>query len=264
MLKMFIDYLEAMSEITPVVVCGAARSGTRMMTDILNSHPTIAIQEEMHAITAEAFFRLVDTVDENFSYYSERKGACLDAHWQKHKFHLAIAFFSFACKKSLVGHGKDITHFGFKTPGYERYFQNFEKIFNARAKYIYCVRNPQSVWRSWKSLGFLDDVELFLSRYRRSLRQAIKMKNGSSSRMVVFQLDDYINANDKSSFVQTTVFNRLDLPLISELSTVENLENRNSAERRNAELAQDERTLIEMERVAKDEKIIEFREVLLG
>lgn len=63
---------------TPISVSGVARSGTRMISDILNQHPEIEIESEMHAKTLEAYFEFLDRTQANFDHYSERKGFVLD------------------------------------------------------------------------------------------------------------------------------------------------------------------------------------------
>ena len=164
---MVVDNLTKLKDITPLIICGAARSGTRMMTDIVNTHPEITVQEEMHAKTIEAFFKLKETIDENFKHYSDRKGVDLSKHWNASKGSLLLSYFTFANKKTEIGHGKSLKMYGIKTPGYERYMSEFEDVFeNQLPYYIYCLRNPSSVWRSWKSLGYLVDYEVFLNRYK--------------------------------------------------------------------------------------------------
>ncbi len=138
--KNFLESLEGLKKTTPVIVCGAARSGTRMMTDILNTHKNILIQEEMHANTIESYFNMLRNIDDVFDSYSERKGYQLDTHWNNSKHILSHVFFATAGKKKTTNNTKEITFHGIKTPGYERYFPELEDAFSHTPPiYIYIV-----------------------------------------------------------------------------------------------------------------------------
>lgn len=261
---MYIDNLESIGNVKPLVICGNARSGTRMMTDIVNSHPNIVVQEEMHAKTIEAYFRLTEEVDDTFAHYSKRKGTYLANHWDSKKKSLTLAFLSFANKKSMVGLGKDVKYYGIKTPGFERYFKSFESVFAKEATYIYCLRNPVSVWRSWKSLEFVDDVELFKSRYIRSLRQAIKIKNNAKGRFILFQLDDFIASNNQSSYISENIFKNLELDKGLLPISIEEIENRNSLEKRGAKSKEGDNFLREKKILENDETLKMYMEKLIS
>lgn len=261
---MYVDNLENIAYVKPVIICGNARSGTRMMTDIANTHPHVAVQEEMHAKTIEAYFEFTRTIDENFSSYSERKGHYLADHWDAHKKSLTLAFLSFANKKEMIGQGKSINYYGIKTPGFERYFSEFETLFNSEALYIYCVRNPVSVWRSWKSMGYLNDIEVFKNRYSRSIRQAIKIKRQAEDRLAVFNLDEFISAKDKGEYVSQNIFEKLALEGLFDKTKISSLDNRNSMQNRGVKPREEESFLSEKEYLEKDESIRKFRDILLN
>ena len=261
---MVVDHLTKLKHLSPLIICGAARSGTRMMTDIVNTHPEISVQEEMHAKTIEAFFHLKQTIDENFRYYSDRKGVDLSKHWKSSKGALLLSYFTFANKKTELGHGKELKMYGIKTPGYERYLTEFEDIFEKKPPYyIYCLRNPSSVWRSWKSLSYLTDYKVFLNRYRRSIRQAIKLKNTVKERFVIFELDSFIKAKDKNSFILDNIFARLPIRQDLELMNIEMLENRNSIKRKSGSSYIKDKSLDkELSLIEKDIKLVELLEIL--
>lgn len=229
-----ISELSDVEGITPIIICGAARSGTRMITDILNSHPEVAIQNEMHAGTVEAYFEMIDVVTRTYAHHSERKGKFLGDLWEKSRKGLTHAFLASACKKGPVGKGKDnLKYHGIKTPGFERYFDQFENAFSGvPPKYVYCARAPEKVWPSWVALGYLNDVEVFRRRYLRSLRQANKIKIKAPDRFSVFDLDAFVSSADKTEFLHDNIFSMIGI-LDSKAYSSEflALPNRNSLER---------------------------------
>lgn len=245
----YVDAIKGLENVKPIVICGAARSGTRMLTDILNSHSNIVIQEEMHAKTIEKYFEFIDAIGSNFEYYSERKGKNLSVHWNDSLKYLNFSFFASANKRGLTGFGKDIIFSGIKTPGYERYFASFDKIFpDSPPVYMYCIRDVAKVWRSWKTIGFLDDVMLFRTRYERSLRQALKIKKSAPDRFFLFDLDSYVEAADKKAFVESNIFGFLGVAQSDYIDSAL-FENRNSIKNYGAEY-------IEREELAKDIDIL--------
>jgi hypothetical protein len=258
-----VNNLNNISDITPLIICGNARSGTRMMTDIANSHSNIVIQEEMHAKTIEAYFNLVENVNKNFEHYSDRKGYKLSNHWENSQKSLTISFLSFANKKPMVGYDKNVKYYGIKTPGFERYYNQFESVFNGQAKYIYCLRNPASVWRSWKSLDFVDDIEIFKARYTRSLRQAVKIKNNSPQRFALFNLDEYISSPDKTHYVSNTVLSSIGISEEFNAGTIESLENRNSMQKRGSKPNEGSKFNEEKQYLEEDIAILKYRNMLI-
>lgn len=253
------------ANISPLIVCGAARSGTRMVTDLLNKHPSFAVEEEMHAKTLEAFFEFVNKVDDNFDSYSVRKGRRLDEHWNLMKPYFFHIFLRCANKKESTMINSDIIYHGIKTPGYERYFSSFEKIFDQNsARYVYCIRDASLVWRSWKSLGFLNDFYLFKTRYLRSLRQACKIKRNAPDRLVVFNLDEFVDSDDKNYFVKKNLFNLLlgesDSSAMS--SGFDLVENRNSIAKRGESYTFDKVLENEMKILSEDMEILEYKKIL--
>ena len=260
-----ISALSSFEEVTPIIVCGAARSGTRMITDILNAHPEIAIQNEMHADTVEAYFKMIDVVTKTFSHHSERKGKFLGDLWEKSRKGLTHAFFASACKKGPVGKQKNELRFhGIKTPGFERYFDQFENAFSGVSpKYVYCARAPEKVWSSWVALGYLDDIEVFHRRYLRSLRAGNKIKNKSPERFAVFDLDTFVNSNDKAGFLHDNIFSIIGVTDSKKYSDeFLALPNRNSLERTGKPPVISRRLESEMERLKSCDAIKEQRSKL--
>jgi len=242
--------------LTPVVIGGVARSGTRMIADILSQHKHFRVEDEMHDKSIEAYFNFLDTVQANFDHYSERKGRRLDRNWKNNKIFLHHIFLSVGAKnQTTTPFVKDIHYHAFKTPGHKRYFEQFEKIFSpVKPLYIYAIRDVGAVWRSWVTREFTNEVDLFKSRYERSLRQALKIKRNAPGRFALFDLEAYINTEHQQNFIRRTILDKL---LIEDLVVwPENgIENINSASALGLELHSDPQLKAEMKSLQSNEKI---------
>lgn len=261
----FLDGYKSIKKITPIIVCGMARSGTRMLTDLLNNHDQIAIQNEMHAKTIEAFFVLKKEVDGVFAHYEKKEDRRKNKNWLKSQNILLHTFFASANKKGILGYGKNISFHGIKTPGYERYFSEFEDIFGLKPPfYIYCIRRPDKVWRSWKSIGYLIDFKVFQQRYLRSLRQAQRIKRAAPKRFVIFNLDNYIETDNQHSFIQERIFKRIGIKdILNYKDIMVTTPNRNALKNKGSKYIEDKQIKQEMKLLIKNKEIIERRKALL-
>jgi len=290
----FDNELYNLNNVTPLIVCGPARSGTRMMTDLLNLHPQIAIQDEMYSKVIEEYFKFLDNIDELFNEYANRKGRRLDQSWHNSKHILTHTFLSLFTKskssndiaekerlndklihaKKMLTHvflgcanknhelaeNKELLFHGIKTPGYERYMPQFEDLFQQTPPYyIYCLREVDKVWRSWKSLGYLNDIELFHTRYLRSLRQANKIRKKVGDRFILFELDKYISSPEKNVFLYDNIFSKLGF---QSLDSIEEISNRNSIRKAGARYIEDSDTMKEMKFLLDSKDINKYKEAL--
>lgn len=202
--------VEYLRSVVPIVVCGVARSGTQMISDVLNTHAHIVIEPEIHLQSMEAYLDFVERVEEVFDHYSERKGFRLDDRWVRRKSALHHMFWTVSPKGPESCVDKEVTYHGVKTPGLERYGERFEQAFSElQPLYVYALRDVGDVWRSWLTREFLDDVELFRSRYTRSLRQAIRLRNRVGERFAVFDLDTFKAADDQRGYIREQILTKL-------------------------------------------------------
>ncbi len=126
------------------------------------------------------------------------------------------------------------------------------------------MRSVDSVWRSWKSLEFLDDIKVFESRYERSLRQAIKIKNKTKDRFVLFNLDSYIESIDKVNFLKSELFEKLELEIDeSTAHLLKSLQNRNSIQKKGSSYVKNISINDEMIYLRKNKKIISYKNILM-
>lgn len=236
-----------------------------MIADILNAHPSILVEAEMHAKTIEAYFAFLDQVQENFDHYSERKGFALDRHWQRSQTDLHHLFFATAGKRpTSLDARADVTYHGLKTPGFERYFERFETIFKRKPPlYVYALRQPGAVWRSWVTRGFEASFDTFLLRYQRSLRQALTIKTTAPDRLALFNLDTYIAAPDKASFVTQEILKKLGLPEFK-VWPEGGVDNSNSASALGLSLVDSPEVTAQIAQLNADRKIRAYRDKLLG
>ena len=214
-----VNSLQHLRDAVPLIVTGVARSGTRMVSDVLSFSDHILLEKEMHLRSFEAILKMFEDVDHNFEHYSILKNQTLDGGYKHAKSTLFKATLNTVSKgppaslnKLLNNHEGVIKYYGIKTPGFERYFSSFEKLFAPQSPlYIYCIRNVESVWRSWLAREFLTDVNVFLSRYKRSLRQVLKIKKTCPERLAIFNLDEFISKdeNSKGDYFTDVVFNQL-------------------------------------------------------
>lgn len=105
-----------------------------------------------------------------------------------------------------------ITRFhGFKMPGLELLFSEFENLdWKSPPLWVYCLRKPSAVWKSWRAREFQPDFSTFRRRYLRSLRAANSIKGKAGpGRLAVFKLEDYLEAANPSLYVRQSLFEPL-------------------------------------------------------
>lgn len=258
----FVDEISAARKFTPLIVCGMARSGTRMITDLLNRFDEVAIQPEMHAATLDAYLEMTESISGTYSYYSEKKGRNLAKYWERFQPALAFCFLALGNKKGPVGRGKKISYLGIKTPSYEHKFDAFEQIFHhgQAPLYVYCMRRPKKVWASWKSLGYEQEVGVFSRRYRRSLKKALRISESCRGRFALFDLDSYLAAQEKRQWVIDHVLAPLVLSVEMPNDFIPDaVPNRNSLERAGKPRLLDRETRLELDALKSCPELVELR-----
>lgn len=128
----------------------------------------------------------------------------------------------------------DARWFGYKSPRHERYFTRYEALFAdpaRRARYVYCLRNPFHVWRSYRAMPWnqFRDVETFLKAWLRSVRTFEVMADAAPGRVRLFNLDSMIRAQDRLNWLTPVLLEPLEISAQTFRKPVENLGNSNSA-----------------------------------
>lgn len=175
--------------VTPLIVAGPQRSGTRFVTNVLNSVPEVTIQDEIRDSVMLSLVNLAKTCDKVYSL-SHRKSRSENWDFTKRDFMFAAwANLTQGKRKKITS---DCLFYGYKTPFHEMYFDFYNAFFAPiRPKYVCCVRlfidNYLSVHARWPEKSIVSVAK----KYVQSLRQLRYMKETRPDDVFFFFLDDY-------------------------------------------------------------------------
>lgn len=193
--------------VRPLIVCGFPRSGTLMCAQLLSASPEVELQGE------------VRMPDETLAYLTAMKAHHEERspteHWRAKAYDLAFDVFA-GISRARRAVRPDARWRGHKTPRHERFFHVYEAFFDqadARAHYVYCLRNPWSVWRSLKIMPWnkIPDVERFVEMWTLSVSQYEGMVAAAPDRVHLFNLEAFIAADDKAGFARARLYAPLEL-----------------------------------------------------
>lgn len=209
----------------PLIVCGMGRSGTRMCANILGNSSLVELQGEIGGPVGTKLVAWLEAV---------RSQKRADGHQCLYR--LARAAF----RDSSPGRPLDrpaARWFGHKTPRHERHFDRYERIFDQadrQAMYVYCLRNPFHVWRSYRAMPWnkFKDVDSFLAAWVKSVQIFERMRTEAPGRVLLFNLDDMLRAPDRLEWLRPTLLDPLAISPTTFRRPVETLENSNSAARK--------------------------------
>lgn len=209
----------------PLIVCGMGRSGTRMCANILNNSEDVELQGE---IGGPAGTRLLAWLE---ALHSQRREEDPEAAYAR-----ARAAFRIGASGASVDR-PDARWFGHKTPRHERHFRRYETLFSDpenRPVYVYCIRNPFDVWRSYQAMPWnkFETVTAFLPAWIRSVHLYEGMRGAAESRVHLFNLDRMLAAPDWMTYLGPELFEPLDISPQTFRQPVQSLRNTNSAERK--------------------------------
>ena len=207
---------------SPLIVFGMGRSGTRMCANILNNSREIELQGEIGGPVGAKMMSWLESVR------SGRETPDADRMYR-----LARAAFrdSTPSRRQVRNRAR---WFGHKTPRHERHFDRYEAIFDDPARpahYVYCLRNPFHVWRSYRIMPWnkFKNVREFLDAWIKSVRTYERMIEAAPGRVHLFNLDDMIRAPDLSAWIAPNLLEPLGVSPASFRRPVDELENSNSA-----------------------------------
>lgn len=201
-------YPSANEIITPLIVAGTARSGTRFVTNALNLIPGVTIHGE---IPPSVMRRAVEVYDQGDLVYQQQQPIRdhISKKWQQSK-----ASYLFACwtylSKGNARYYSGGKYFGYKSPYHEFFHDFYCKAFAPDVpKYICCIRSfPQhllSVQARWPQRAIINVAR----RYSSSLRQIQRIKERSAEHVLLFCLDDYIAIGPR--YLEEQIFTPLGL-----------------------------------------------------
>lgn len=170
----------------PILICGFERSGTNLLVSLLDNHPNLVVYSEghLHLFSASInmtshlniykkikYFLSLDTFkriklntiksganilkprnkifDFNIFKNEIKKVVKTDQRWTD-----LIELFFYAYNKAVAIKKNDSKILGFveSTPGNENFSEIFFSLY-PQGKTINMIRDPQSVWSSWKEAG---------------------------------------------------------------------------------------------------------------
>jgi hypothetical protein len=218
-----------MKTVSPLIICGMGRSGTRNTANVLNCHDEVMLFGEVPLGVMKEVFDLLDTIDKTYS----RK----DYHvklWARKKAQFVYSSFNYIGKAPLAKEKRSARFIGHKTPHHEKLFEDYERHFQSvdvQPVYLYCCRDVKSCWRSYKSMnwGSKRTLESFLKEYEESYAHLQLMRSKAKNRVHLVKLNDLIAAPNQVEFYRETLFKPLGLDLDSDTAQkIASLENGNA------------------------------------
>ena len=181
----------SLEDATPLIVAGPPRSGTRFVTNVLNSVPWVTIQGEIPTPIMSSVIHLLDQAD---NVFTKNGKAAWQKNWQATKRDLMFALSGNLTKGSRIQSEEVCLYYGYKTPNHEHYFDIYNKFFHPiRPKYICCVRSFTEHFLSVKARWPQRSIMSVSKRYVKSLQQIRHMKNQRPNDVCIFILDRYID-----------------------------------------------------------------------
>ncbi len=173
----------------PLIVVGPPRSGTRFVTNVLNSITEVTIQGEIPEPVMKSVKKLVQECD---SFFAENKEKNWLENWDLTKRDFMFAAWANLTKSKRRPSQSNCLYYGYKTPRHEFYFDFYNSFFHPiRPRYICCVRcfidHFLSVQARWPKINMCRVTKDYIS----SLRQIRYMKNERPNEVILFFLDDY-------------------------------------------------------------------------
>lgn len=192
---------------TPLIIVGPQRSGTRFVTNVLNSVPGVVVQDE---IPDSIMMNVLELISKCEKKYESADREYTVENWENTKHDFMFSVWSNLTQGKRKKTDKKCIFYGYKTPFHEVYFDFYNQFFYpVRPKYICCVRNFLghyfSVHARWPKRSFV----WIARRYVRSLRQLRYMKKKRPEDVFFFFLDDY--KQEGTIYLQKKIFDPLGL-----------------------------------------------------
>jgi hypothetical protein len=200
-----------------LVVCGMPRSGTRHFVNVLNAHPRIALTGEIPIPVMRQLFNLCDTVE---SQYRQNEKYSVNWNDKRYRFFLESIFSISKSARQIDPCSTDYRYAGTKTPNHEFLFEEYERFsarLDAQPVYVFCARNPESCWASYRSMPWArQNLKEFIRRYVRSYQKLREIQNAVGERCVVANLDSLVRSADDADHLKRTLFDPLGLEFLDE------------------------------------------------
>jgi len=176
-------------DITPLIVAGPPRSGTRFVTAVLDSVPGIQMYSEIRDELIEPVLRSVRQADG--LYRSSSRDGWPEQWERKKRLFMFSIWHGLSADKKGPPRRKSL-YIGYKTPFHERYFDFYNGHFDpVRPVYVCCIRSFVDHFLSVQARWPRHGIVYTAFRYWRSLRRIRRMKAERPDEVIVFVLDDY-------------------------------------------------------------------------
>lgn len=174
--------------VTPLIVVGPPRSGTRFVTAVLNAIPRVQLYSEIHDEILAPMKKSLRQAERVYDS-SERDGS--PAHWEARKRGLMYSVWHGLSADRQRPPRKKSLYIGYKTPFHEQHFEFYNRYFDpVRPVYICCIRSFVDHFLSVQARWPRHGIVYTAFRYIRSLRKIRRMKAERPDEVIVFVLDD--------------------------------------------------------------------------
>lgn len=170
----------------PVIVCGAPRSGTAMIRNLIGSHPDIVFSNEFPLERLPSVEPLFDEYARLFHQAPYR------GDWAPRKAQLMRWLWFAGSSPARLEAGLSSRRFGNKTPWAELATDFYDDAFEvAPPRYVYTLREGGRVILSRLNMpwGRPPSIHRQLDRYKESVRAMERFRRRAGDRLFVVQLD---------------------------------------------------------------------------
>lgn len=200
-----------------VIVCGLPRSGTRQFTDILNQDPRICLQAEVSPVLIPKMHDLLSAADRAYARHSSLPG------YLAKRAEIIVQLLSGFSKGRRNIKPSAVVH-GFKTPSVEKRYKTLcEMILPSYGalNFFFCVRGFTDCYLSLSSMPWFNKTpEEYTNIYVKSLATAVKIGSLPEKAVSIscLNLDEFITAEDKGTWLHDHLFSRVPVSISKERS----------------------------------------------
>ena len=175
-------------DVTPLIVVGPPRSGTRFVTAVLNGIPDVQLYSEIRDEILAPMRKSMKRAEGVYAS-SDREG--LSENWTSKKRALMYSLWHGLSADRQRPPRKKSLYIGYKTPFHEQHFEFYNRYFDpVRPVYICCIRSFVDHFLSVQARWPRHGIAYTAVRYIRSLRKIRRMKAERPDEVIVFVLDD--------------------------------------------------------------------------
>lgn len=170
----------------PIIVCGLPRSGTTLISELLNSDPHIAIYDEFVDVL---ILKLRDLTSACRGLLSDPWQAWRNVtapDFEQRLADMTHSAFRVLSRRRILSKRR-VDRFGFKLPLAENRIAELDEIFGpSAAVFVYCLTDPSVNLESWARMPWaLQSVEYFATTLSSSLDAILQLKERCPNRVCI-------------------------------------------------------------------------------